>query len=231
MFQHFILQSTGFYQLPQELAEKSTVYSWQLIMGIVVCLALISISKMYNSSIFIHVANGNFKLVGIKTLYKDNLTLGKYSSLLLLFNFVIASSIIVFLFSEEALVSNKTIQLLLISPLILFIWDNIGFFLVSILSGERTVLMETRLVRLFGAQLLGIVLWVLILTHVLYPTVRFEVEMIMSYFILSEFVLRTLRSILLVYRSGAAWYYIILYFCTLEILPLFIAYSIFVGIS
>lgn len=186
---------------------------------------------MNNSGIFVQVANGNFKLVGIRTLHKENLSLSKFPSLLLLFNFVIAASIILFLYSEEALVSNLPMQILLISPLVLFLWDNIGFAVVSLLSGESAILQEVRLIRLYGAQLLGIVLWVLILTHVLYPPVRFEVEMIMSYFILSEFVLRTLRSILLVYRSGAVWYYIILYFCTLEILPLFIAYSIIVGVS
>lgn len=229
--QNFILQSSGFYQLPQELADKTSLYSWQLVLAVVVCLALIAVSKMNSSGIFLQVINGNFKLIGIRTLYKDSLSLSKLPSLLLLFNFVIASSIILFLFSEEQLVSKFSIQLVLISPLILFIWDNIGFGLVSLLSGEGGVLQETRLVRLYGAQLLGIILWVLILTHVLYPSVRFEVEMVMSYFILSEFVLRTLRSILLVYRSGAAWYYIILYFCTLEILPLFVVYSIIVGFS
>lgn len=226
-----VLQSTGFYALPQELLEKSVSYSWQLILGIVVCLALIAVSKMNNGGILLHIANGNLKLMGLKTLYKEHLSLSKLPSLLLLFNFILASSIIVFLFFEGQLVSSLPLQLILISPLILFVWDNFGFTVSALLTGENSLLIESRLVRLFGAQLLGVLIWSLLLAHILYPEFRMEVELILSYIILTEFVLRVLRSILLVSRSGAAWYYIILYFCTLEILPLFIAYSMFVGVS
>lgn len=186
---------------------------------------------MNNGGIFLQIANGNFKLMGIKGLYRENLTLAKLPSLLMLFNFVLTSSIILFMYSEKTLVSNITVQLVLISPLILFIWDIASFFFVSMLSGASETLFEVKLLRLFGAQFLGVALWLLVLTHILYPHARMEVELIMCYVILTEFVIRTLRSTLLVSRSGAPWYYIILYFCTLEILPLFIVYTVIVGFS
>jgi hypothetical protein len=231
MLLKLVMQSNGFYALPQELMEKSVSYSWQLILGVVVCLALIAVSKMNNGGILLHLANGNLKLTGLKTLYKENLSLSKLPSLLLLFNFILASSIILFLFFEDQLVSSLPLQLILISPLVLFVWDYLGFTISTLITGEFNLIAEPRLIRLFGAQLLGVLIWSLLLAHILYPDARLEVELVLCYIILTEFVLRILRSILLVSRSGAAWYYIILYFCTLEILPLFIAYSMFVGVS
>lgn len=227
----FVLQSSGFHQLPIELTDKQSFYTWQAVFGVVVCMALIALSRMNSSGIFFRLLNGNFKLVGIRTLHKESLSLSKFPSLLLLFNFILITSILLFKFSEGNLVSPLLAQLILISPIILFLWDNLGYLFATVISGEGAILTEVRLIRLYGAQFLGLILWLLVVFHVLYPTFRLEIELAMCYIILTEFVLRTLRSIILVYSSGAVWYYIILYFCTLEILPLFIAFSIFVGVS
>jgi len=37
-------------------------------------------------------------------------------------------------------------------------------------------------------------------------------------------LVRVIKNSIVVIGAGVSWYYIILYFCTLEILPLFVAY-------
>ena len=231
MLLKIVLQSAGFAPIPPELIERSSLYNWQLIFGIFICLVFVAISRMNNTRVIIQLVNVNIKLNGLKSQYREHLSLSKLPSLLLLLNFLLASSILLFLSIEKQLFSSLPLQLILASPIVLFIWDNIGFGLSILLTGEKKFFIEPSMIRLFGAQLLGIIIWIALTVHLLYPAIRLTVELVLSYIILIEFLLRVLRSILVVYRLNASWYYIILYFCTLEILPLFIAFSMIVGFS
>ena len=78
--------------------------------------------------------------------------------------------------------------------------------------------------KVLGAQSIGLVYFICALVWVLNPNYQETlIQVVVGAFVIESFI-RIIKSVLVVYGQGVSWYYIILYFCTLEMLPLFVVY-------
>jgi len=187
---------------------------------ITIALVRVSQSGIYTSLI---VANG--KLQGLNTFVKESMPLNKMSSLLLIVNYLLSSSAMLYLYAIQKDYSGSTIWwIVVLLPLLLFGFTLLSLYLTRLLVGEEAVFQEPILFKIVGTQLIGLVYFCLAIVWTFntnYSTTFINL-MVISYIIESS--IRIIKSVLLVSSKGVPMYYIILYFCTLEILPLLGAY-------
>lgn len=106
----------------------------------------------------------------------------------------------------------------------LIVYNFLGLFLTSWITGEWS------LIRIFITQSwvnllsFGIIFFVLGLIWLLNPSVSNELFYVFMYIFAAFFILRFVKVLIAALLEGVTWYYIILYLCTLEILPLVILY-------
>jgi hypothetical protein len=97
--------------------------------------------------------------------------------------------------------------------------------LFLLISGTNFPIVSFSANTLIGLQLNGLIYTLIALIWILNPQWSFELMMLFTVLLLLFAISRLIKNSYLVLTEGVAWYYIILYFCTLEILPLFVAFN------
>ena len=147
--------------------------------------------------------------------------LGKLSSLLLIINYLLSSSAMLYLFANQRDYSGSTVWwMVALLPLLLFGFTLLSLYLTRILVGEAAVFQESILIKIVGTQLIGLIYFCLAIAWMFNMNYSKTFINLMVITFIIEFSFRIIKSILLVSSKQVPMYYIILYFCTLEILPL-----------
>ena len=216
--------ATDIHLLPSELETRISPYSNILIGYLFIGFCLIANASLLRAKLFASLIKGNWITHGVKGFVRESYPYIKLSGNLLLLNFVLTSTMFSFLalnIEMSELLEVKSV--LYILPIIVLAWEILAMLIVGLLSGRFDVFHEIFIIRIMGAQFLGVLLWVCVLAYWIFPKSGDVIIIGGIVIILAEMLIRFLRSIINVYGLGGSGYYIILYFCTLEILPLFVA--------
>lgn len=189
------------------------------------CVFLLAAARARQANIYMSVALGMLKGQSLRTFLRDAMPMRGGGALLLLLNYWIATGLVVYLiggyFNWDAVASWTTTILI---PLGVLLFPLFALVLSSWITGEREVFRAPIAMKLLGAEVLGILYLLCALVWVLRPdTVPITLQVVFWAFII-ESSFRIIKSVLVVLRQGVTWYYIILYFCTLEIVPLLVIY-------
>lgn len=219
-----LLNDTG--AIPDTLvprAENRTLFLSGLF---AVSLILIAIARISNYKAIGTVISAFFSLGSIHQLLKENLRIISLSSILLLLNYLIASFICVFLVLNRTvgLDSNASFLFASIIPLGFAIFEIVGLAMTSFITGEGKTMEPAFQTSWVGFEFIGLPLSVLALIWIMNPALNFICLVIFCALIGARVLQRMTKSSILVLNRGVAWYYIFLYLCTLEILPLIVAY-------
>jgi hypothetical protein len=215
-FLHLLLQ------FKFELLERQTHLTSILLFVVLTCSAIVGVGRINNPNFFVAISSGFFKLKALDKSFNENNRLSQGASLALYINFMLSISLCFFLlFFDENNYSYASISgLLAVAFLILL--QQAGFRITSIFSGQSSIsengVIITRQIWFFTGilYLLLSLLWLL--------NLRFKAIFVMvfiSILVLSS-IYRILKGLLFAFWSGFSWYYIFLYVCTFEILPVFI---------
>ena len=225
----FIQQIFGngeFVEVPTHLLLRQNNLSHQVIPLVVLSFVIITFAKFQNQSIF----NSLFKLIfankNFEQVLKEDLKIGSSGSVALIINYFLIVSTCVFL-SIDSKFDVTTGQAILISagiPAAVFTFQIISLWLIGAITKEMkmvtTPLLETTVI----IELIGFLLFFLALIWVLNPRDAHYFLLTFGVILCLGFLIRFFKSLYSVLRKGVSWYYIILYFCTLEILPFVIVY-------
>ena len=219
-----LLNDTG--AIPDTLvprAENRTLFLSGLF---AVSLILIAIARISNYKAIGTVISAFFSLGSIHQLLKENMRLISLSSILLLLNYLIASFICVFLVLNRTvgLDSNTSFLFASILPFGFAIFEIVGLAMTSFITGEGKTMEPAFQTSWVGFEFIGLPLSVLALIWIMNPALNFICLVIFCALIGARVLQRTTKSSILILNRGVAWYYIFLYLCTLEILPLIVAY-------
>ena len=154
------------------------------------------------------------------------MNLGSLSSVFLIFNYFISFSLCSFLYLNRfMLLDNFSATIIAITiPIGLFFIETVGLILLAWFTGEQKQLFSIHVITLTGNQFIGISFAMLSLLWIMNPEFnKLFLSIFLGLFLMRYFV-RLLKNSYIVLLNGVSWYYLILYFCTLEILPLFIIY-------
>lgn len=213
-------------EIPETLILRTETYTILLIGIVALSFLIIALTRMSNGKAIQTVISVFFKGPSIEQELKENMRLNSFGSILLILNFFISFSLCLFiLLNRILLISGYWSAILAIGlPIMLFILETIGLYVIGWVSGEQKSLNSTISITLTGYQFAGLVFSVLSLFWIMNPEFnRIFLGLFISLVGL-RYLTRLLKNSIAVLISGVSWYYIILYFCTLEILPLFVAY-------
>jgi hypothetical protein len=99
-----------------------------------------------------------------------------------------------------------------------------GLTFTSWVTGEWGMLKDLYIQNIIGYQLISLVYYVISLIWFLNPQLRIELFYFFTGVSLCYLFIRWTKGIILSLLKGVNFYYIILYFCTLEILPIAVIY-------
>jgi hypothetical protein len=158
---------------------------------------------------------------------KETMRLSSFSSIGLLLNYFLVSFVCnILLFETIGLFSAVTnLWLSLLIPFSLFVIQYIPIYVFLLISGTNFPIVSFTANTLIGLQLNGLIYTLIALIWILNPQWSFGLMMLFTVLLFLFAVARIIKNSYLVLTEGVAWYYIILYFCTLEILPLFVAFN------
>lgn len=211
--------------IPNELIPRFQSMGWLTGYALFTAFIALAIARFARAGIYQALVLANGKFTGIVSFVRQAMPLSKPSSLLLLLNYALSAGAICYLYVE----SNDRIQLsnnsiVFILPLAILVWNLACFQLTKWLSGMSAVFVGPITLKVIGAQFLGLIYFLCAILWMFISGQEAVFAQLALILFLAESGFRVVKSINLVLKQGVSWYYIILYFCTLEILPLLMIY-------
>ena len=213
-------------EVPSELSLRTETFTILLLGVLLISFLLISLARLYNTKSLKTVIAVFFKNSSVEQELKENMSLSSLSSFLLILNYFISFSLCCFLYLNRFMLLDNlwTTVIAIIIPLAFFVVETIGLILIAWLTGEKKQFFPTIVITLTGNQFIGIAFALLSLLWIMNPEFnKLFLSIFLGLFLLKYFM-RLLKNSFIVLSNGVSWYYLILYFCTLEILPFFIVY-------
>jgi hypothetical protein len=223
---HQIFGNGEVVEIPTHLLLRQNNLSHQVIPLVVLSFVIITFAKFQNHFIF----NSLFKLIfankNFEQVLKEDLKIASSGSVALIINYFLIVSTCVFL-SIEAKINISTGKAIFISlgiPTAVFLFQIISLWLIGAVTKETKIITVPLLETTVIIEFIGFLLFFLALIWVLNPRYTDYFLFTFGFILCLGFLIRFFKSLYSVLRKGVSWYYIILYFCTLEILPFVIVY-------
>ena len=140
---------------PGELIYREAPINIIIVVGLFLSFLFLSIARLVKTDVYFLMLKSFIKIKGLRLHIRDVYPVKKGDSIFLVFNYIV-SSITILLIFFDTLSNQNGIYYLILIPFILFFLP-IGFmYLVSILSGENFFLLELVVMKVVGAQFLGL---------------------------------------------------------------------------
>jgi hypothetical protein len=205
-----------------ELIERETQMNSYLLVIILLCFAFVGVARVAQPDLIAQTFTGFFKIKRPDSNGFEGSKLQPSMAALIVLNYIISFATCVFmvLYKDENLIEAMGLTIKIVAALTFV--QFINFRLVYLLSGEKAILDSMSAVNKqvwsFGGYLLTTLalLWIL----------NQEIQTVFApLFFAISFILiiwRIAKGLILGAQLRYKWYYLILYICTLEILPLII---------
>lgn len=210
--------------LPAHLTPRTTTDSWLVIVLFSICALIIAIARVREKSVFLYLAQGVLFLKPLDDLSREAYkTRSAGSLLLLLLFFLITAGTVYWLFFVKVPFGQwEQMTIPVFVPSVYFLYQLMMTNLAARISGKPDAVTELNYFTLILTQFFGLVLLLEFFIIYFQPTfVESSVWLLGATYIVYLLV-RLLRGFWITMSHGVSWYYIILYFWTLEILPLFV---------
>ena len=211
-----INQTTSLFFEPRE-----TQHSLWVILIFLGCAALIALARLIQRNVFILLAKSTFLFQTTEDLSKDGESLSPIASILLIVQFYLAFSY----FLVDKFVGLDSIEDWIVLAIVpgYFLYLFIINWLTSSLLNQSALFREIRNYSVVLFQGMGLLYIVLVFIDYFEHFIPEEKTMFMLLPVVILLIARFLRGSVLAWQNRVPWYYIILYFWTLEILPVLVA--------
>lgn len=206
------------------LTERNTHYSFIIIAALILCLLLVSAARLRQREVFTVLGQTTFFFQRISEQYKNGIRENTLTAVFLVLQYIIISGTCIYWYNHFSLTDFNTWQTIILTafPAILLFYHLFIVSLAGTITGLRDVIQEVNQLTLTMAQTAGIVILIEFFFIYFQPEFINQSKFIIAGTFLFFAVLRMIRGFYHVFQMGVAWYYIILYLWTLEILPLLI---------
>jgi hypothetical protein len=205
-----------------ELIERNTQMNSYLLVIILLCFAFVGVARVAQPDLIAQTFAGFFKVKRPDSNGFEGSKLQPSMTALIVLNYIISFSTCVFLLLYEQSNMLETVWLTMKIVFVLTFLQLINFRLVFILSGERSILDSMSAVNKQIWSFGGFILTCMALLWILNQELQHGFEQLFFIVFSSLIVWRIVKGLLLAAQLRYKWYYLILYLCTLEILPLLI---------
>lgn len=188
---------------------------------------ILALAKYSHATIYRSLAIALTKNMGVLSYVRESMPLKNRSSLLLVLNYIISSSLVMFLALEKLNLDDvERVFASLSLPLLLFFKPIFLLLLTGWVTGEQNILKESIVNKIVGIQFTGIIYFICGLLWVLNSGYANIILDVFLWIFIVENILYLIKSIIVVYSKGVGLFYIIVYLCTFEILPLLVIFYV-----
>jgi len=214
------------WDVPTKLIEQPSSGVWFVGLILATGFLAIALGKRLDTTV-LGASTRTFFSAGTEvSMQKYDLRLGSFGSLLLLVNFVLSAWVCAFLFMRAL---GFEVSLALVSGSLAFVVSCVlyelgGLFLLGWISGEMKLMRTPILQSISLFPFAGLVFFAVAVIWYLNPNFKAELFFATGGIFLFLLLFRIVKGFTSAIAQGISWYYIILYFCTLEILPILVLY-------
>lgn len=218
--------NTGQGEIPEILSVKDDGYLFFLGGIIFLSFLLLALVKRSNQRVFVVLFELFFNSSSLEQKMKDSLKLASFASIFLLINYLVTFTICMFLLLNYMQFLPEWINswIAVAVPIALLIIHVVFVLIINWITGASLPLGPVIGNTFIVFELSGVFYSLLALYWILNPELSFYLTIVFIAIVGFTQIFRVVKNSLAVLISGVGWYYILLYFCTLEILPLFVAY-------
>ena len=212
-------------EIPASLSIRGANVAFVALLMLAFSFFIVAFARLSSKQMVVGMVKAVYKNKQIDKIIQDEYPLNNASSFFLVLNYIISASALLFLSIPSANnLDPKNIFLVLPIPILMVFLPWLSLFLVGFISGEKDSVTESKINTFIFAHFAGIIYSLMLLIW------AFNIQwtnIFIQIFIWFTFALwgyRFFRGFIFAFNKGITWYYIILYFCTLEILPFVLIY-------
>ena len=194
-------------------------------------LVLLSITRISSSYFILTLSKSIYKNRNVEKINYEEYPLSKTASLCLILNYLISFSTILFFYlREQTLLDNQFIYLIALGFPLLFLFTPYLFLtFVEFIAGESQLTNEIKLTNWVICKFVGLLFSITLIVWIFNQHSHLLLTQSISYVLIGISIFRLIRGFNFAFSKGLPWYYIILYFCTFEILPVYLAWLFIQG--
>ena len=223
----------------QIVKQKSTLIDLQLVLKqdnmynqlsiyLIGSFVLLIVAKLSSPNLKFNLIYGILKNKSITKITREEFPVSFLTNLTLLINFILSCEVSAYIYFKSVSIGTDFSVFLFYLPIIIIIQPILTTFFIELLTGEPGLLLEIRLNSWLFLKIASILITVN-LTFWIFNSNLERIHSIIFILIYSIFYLfRILQGLSFAITKGISLYYIILYFCTFEVLPFAIVYSLLV---
>lgn len=205
-----------------QLIERDTQLNSYLLLIILLCFAFVGIARVAQPDLITQTFVGFFKMKRIDNSGFEGNKLQPSMTALIILNYLVSLGMGAFLILVKDNSAWLAVNFSFLIILTLTSLQVINFRLASLLSGEKPILDMMSAINKQVWSFGGFLLLVLSLFWVLNQESHIHFERLYVLIVMALMIWRIFKGLRLALQLRYKWYYLILYLCTLEILPLFI---------
>ena len=203
-----------------QLTERENKEEMFLFYLLILCFCLISSAKLIDKKTFKTTLSSIFRIKKINKIhFIDSVIIHPLSSFFMILNFIISLSISIYMLCIEYITMGDFYFYAIFAALCTVLIPVMGVLFVSFMIGDKTLQKNGLFITIRTFEFSG--LFFLMLNMVKVSSLMNESFFFLGallFFILA-YLHRSIKLSLKMGKSGFLWYHIILYLCTLEIVP------------
>ncbi len=218
-----IINNTQEIVVPKLLSPKVNSMYGTITLFLSIAILLITFARMSSSYFLIAITKSIYKNRSIEKISQEEMPLSALSSFCLLINFLICASCLLYLTVDffHDTISTSTLLAIIYTPILFLFGPYLFLNLVEFISGEKGITKAIKLTNWAICKFLGILFSLLVLLWIFNDKNAGVFGYILLVILTVCYVYRIIRGIIFAFSKGISWYYIILYFCMFEIIPMY----------
>ena len=218
-----IINNTQEIVVPKLLSPKINSMYGTITLLLSIGILLITFARMSSSYFLIAITKSIYKNRSIEKISQEEMPLSGLSSFFLLINFLICASCLLYLTVDffHDTISTSTLLAIIYTPILFLFGPYLFLNLVEFISGEIGITKAIKLTNWAICKFLGILFSLLVLLWIFNDKNAGVFGYILLVILTVCYVYRIIRGIIFAFSKGISWYYIILYFCMFEIIPMY----------
>ena len=229
------MASNSFQIIGQELQTTNIQLGWkqvniynQLSIFLIGSFLLLTIAKLSSPNLKLNLIYGVLKNKGITKITREEFPISILTNSCLIINFILVSEVSAYIYFKSISLESNFSFLLFSFPLIIIIQPLLTSYFIELLTGESGLLLEVRLNSWLFLKISSIFITINLVFLVFNQNHEIIYSTILIYIYGLIYSIRLIQGLTFAISKGISLYYIILYFCTFELLPFAIVFS---GIS
>jgi hypothetical protein len=210
---------------PHLIWRPNSIYNWAIV-SLFASFILITITKLNTPYFFKTLISAIYKNRNVKRIYLDEFPLSRVSHFLLLINYFLNLSFLTFFLLNENVHESFWFSFLtaIVVPIYFYFSPLLFLSVTEFISGEKNFSHEIKMTNTIVNQFFGLVCMGTLLFWVFNNHLHQVLQTIVFSVIIFMFLFRLFRGFVFAFSKSLPWYYIILYFCTFELLPFYLIY-------